>query len=129
MRISRLITVANRRELVGAVEAAQIYSRLTLLGPVRTLAQNRMMWRLLSLFADQVEHNGRKYDEETWKCIGMHALGKEMEWVPGFDGEIVGLGYRSSELEIGEMSNLIELLFAEGVKRGVDFDAQPARVA
>jgi hypothetical protein len=127
MRIERLITVASRPQLIDAVESAEIFSRLTLQGPRRTSPQNRMMWRLLSLFADQVEHNGRHYDEKTWKCIAMHALGKEMEFVPGFDGEIVGLGYRSSELDKVEMSELIELLYAEGARLGVDFhDAERA---
>jgi hypothetical protein len=121
MRIERLITVASRPQLIGAVESAEIFSRFLLQGPRRTLPQNRMMWRLLSLFADQVEHHGRHYDEKTWKCIAMHGLGKEMEFVPGFDGEIVGLGYSSSELDKVEMSNLIELLYAEGARLGVDF--------
>lgn len=126
MRIQRLITHANRSELIGAVQSAEIYSRLLLQGPLRTLPQNRLMWKLLSAFADQLVHNGRKYDEETWKCIGMHALGKEMEFVPGFEGEIVALGYRSSELDIDEMSNLIELLYAEGAQRGVVFHGEAA---
>ena len=126
MRIQRLITHANCPELVGAVQSAAIYSRLLLQGPLRTLPQNRLMWKLLSAFADQLVHNGRKYDEKTWKCIGMHALGKEMEFVPGFEGEIVALGYRSSELGIDEMSNLIELLYSEGAQRGVVFHGEAA---
>ena len=120
-RLTRIITRANRAELMRAVEQAADFSRLTLQGPRRTTEQNALMWKLLSAFADQVEHNGRKYNEETWKCIGMHALGKHMEWVLGFDGEIVGLGYRSSELSKEEMSNLIELLYSEGAQRGVVF--------
>jgi hypothetical protein len=126
VRLQKLITEASRPQLISAVQAAQIYSRLTLQGPVRTLPQNRLMWRLLSMFADQVEHNGRHYDEHTWKCIGMHGLGKEMEFVPGFYGEVVGLGYRSSEMDIGEMSNFIELLYAEGARLGVNFNAERA---
>jgi NinB protein len=126
MRLQRLITHANRPELIRAVEGAELYSRLTLQGPKRTLPQNRLMWSLLSDFADQLVHNGRKYDELTWKCIGMHALGKEVDWVPGFEGEIVALGYRSSELDIAEMSNLIELLYSEGAQRGVVFHGEAA---
>lgn len=129
MRLSRTITAKNRDEILRAVEQAPLFSRVTLQGPRRTLEQNALMWKLLSSFADQVEHNGRKYDEEVWKCIGMHALGKHMEFVPGFDGEVVGLGYRSSELSKEEMSDLIELLYAEGSRRGVNFEAWhgPAR--
>jgi hypothetical protein len=121
MRIKRLVTATSRPELVRAVEGAQLFSRFTLQGPARTLEQNKLMWRLLTCFADQVEHYGRKYDEETWKCIGLKALGRSMEFIPGFDGEIVGLGYRSSELDTIEMSDLIELLYSEGARLGVHF--------
>ena len=44
-----------------------------------------------------------------------------MEFIPGFDGEIVGLGYRSSDLDKVEMSDLIEVLYSEGARLGVDF--------
>lgn len=122
MRLGRTITMQNRADLIRAVQAAPLYSRLTLQGPRRSSAQNALMWVLLSAFADQLTHNGRKYDEETWKCIGMHALGKHMEFVLGFEGEVVGLGYRSSGLDTAEMSDLIELLYSEGAKRGVRFE-------
>jgi hypothetical protein len=63
------------------------------------------------------------YDPDTWKCIFMNALGKEIEFVPSLDGQsIVALGYRSSEMDKFEMSNMIELMFAEGANRQVDFD-------
>ena len=90
MRIKRLVTETSRPELVRAVEAAELYSRFTLQGPVRTLEQNKLMWRLLSCYADQVEHFGRKYDEEAWKCIGLKALGRSMEFIPGFDAIKLG---------------------------------------
>jgi hypothetical protein len=121
VRISRLITETSRPELVRAVEGAELFSRFLLQGPKRTLPQNALMWRLLSCFADQVEHFGRRYDEETWKCIGLKALGQAVDFVPGFGGEIVALGYRSSELDKVEMSDMIELLYSEGARRGVDF--------
>ena len=126
MRIQRLITETSRPELVRAVQGAPLFSRFTLQGPKRTDAQNKLMWSLLSSFADQLVHNGRHYDEQTWKCIGLHMLGKTMEFVPDLNGEVVGLGYRSSELDKAEMSDLIELLYAEGSQRGVRFHEKAA---
>ena len=123
MRQTRTLTHANRDEILAAVAAAPIGSRVTLQGPRRTREQNAFMWVLLEAFADQIEHFGRKYDAETWKAVFMKALGKELEFVPSLDGEeIVALGYRSSELSKEEMSDMIELMFAEGAKRAVDFD-------
>jgi hypothetical protein len=123
MRDTRTITHANRREIIDAVAAAPIGSRVTLRGPRRTNEQNALMWVLLTAFSDQIEHFGRMYDPDTWKCIFMNALGKEIEFVPSLDGQsIVALGYRSSEMDKFEMSNMIELMFAEGANRQVDFD-------
>jgi hypothetical protein len=121
MRIKRIVTETSRPELVRAVEGAQLFSRFLLQGPKRTLPQNALMWRLLACFADQVEHYGRRYDEEVWKCIAMKALGHSIEFVPGFSGEVVGLGYRSSELDAPEMSDLIEILYSEGARLNVNF--------
>ena len=122
MRLTRLVTDASRAELVRAVQQAPLYARFSLQGPKRTDAQNKLLWVLLAAVSDQLVHNGRKYDEETWKCIFMHMLGKEMAFVPDLNGEIVGLGYRSSDLDVPEMADLLELIYAEGAQRGVVFN-------
>ena len=120
-----LIVLAGDRERNKAVEwirQAPVNARVEIKFPRRSLAQNSLLWVLLTAFADQLEHFGRKYDAETWKCVMMKALGKELQFVPSLDGdEIVALGYRSSELSKEEMSDLIELLYSEGAKRGVRF--------
>lgn len=122
-REQRTITHANRREIIDAVAAAPIGSRVTLRGPRRTLEQNALMWVLLTAFSDQIEHFGRKYDPEVWKCIFLKALGKELTFVPSLDGqEVVAIGYRSSELSKEEMSDMIELMLAEGARRAIEFD-------
>jgi hypothetical protein len=127
MRLSRAITPRNHGEIIRDVERAPLGWRVTIEEPRRTSQQNTLMWSLLQAFADQVEHCGQKYPAETWKCIAMNALGKELQFVPSLDGqEIVALGYRSSELSKEEMSNLIEFLYAEGAKRGVVFHRERA---
>lgn len=127
MRLSRTLTPRNRPEVIRDVEQAPLGWRITIEQPRRTSAQNALMWTLLTAFADQVEHFGRKYDAATWKCILMKALGKELAFVPSLEGdEIVALGYRSSELSKEEMSNLVELAYAEGAKRGVVFHGERA---
>lgn len=118
------LTDFNRARVVAEIGDAPLGSRVTIDdGPKRTNPQNRLMWRLLNCFADQVEHCGRKYDAETWKAILLKAFGKELSFVPSLDGlSVVALGYRSSLLEVEEMAKFIEFIFSEGVKRGVDFD-------
>lgn len=125
------LTDFNRAAVVSDVWAAPTGSRVTVDGPKRTNPQNRMMWRLLNCFADQVEHYGRKYDAEVWKSILLKAFGKELSFVPSLDGQsVVALGYRSSLLLTEEMAAFIEFIFSEGARLAVDFDGdlpEPAK--
>lgn len=82
---------------------------------------------MLSDIAQQKEHGGRKYTPDQWKCLFMHACGREMQFVPSLDGtSFMPLGYRSSELTKEEMSALIECMFAWGAENGVTFHDQQA---
>jgi hypothetical protein len=122
VRLSRTITSANRAELGRAVEAAPIGAQFHLIDEPRTGQQNRLLWPLLSAFAEQVEHCGSKYDAETWKCILLKAFGHELQFVPDLSGlGVAAIGYRSSRLSKEEMSNFIEFIFSEGAQRGVNF--------
>ena len=118
------LTNYNRPRVLAEIAEAPLGARVTLDdGPPRTSPQNRLMWKLLSFFADQVVHGDRKYDAETWKAILLKAFGKELQFVPSLDGtSMVALGYRSSLLSIDEMSQFIEFIYAEGTKLGVLFD-------
>ncbi|SJM49858.1 hypothetical protein FM111_02090 [Brevundimonas diminuta 3F5N] len=66
-------------------------------------------------------------DTETWKCLFMHALGREVRFVPTLDGSsMLPLGLRSSKLTKREFSDLIELILAWCAENGVEvehFDA------
>jgi hypothetical protein len=111
-----------KAKAISWIERAPWNTRVEFKGPARSLPQNSRMWAMLSDFATQVEHGGRKYDAGSWKEIFMHALGKETTFVPNLDGTgFVPLGLRSSDLSKQEMSDLIELLFAEGARRGVQW--------
>lgn len=88
----------------------------------RSIPQNSMLWSLLSCVSQQVEHGGRKYGPEDWKCLFMHALGQEVRFLPSLNGQgFVPIGYRSSDLSKGEMTELIELIFSWGAEHGVTF--------
>jgi hypothetical protein len=118
------LTNYNRSRVLTEIAAAALGSRVTLDdGPQRTNPQNRLMWKLLSYFADQVVHGDRKYDADTWKCILLKAFGKELAFVPALDGtSVVALGYRSSLLGVDEMSQFIEFIYEQGGNIGVVFN-------
>ena len=125
-RAYTILTPYNRAGLIAAIEDAPDGYQVEIAEEKRSDPQNRLMWRLLQCFADQVEHCGRHYDRGTWKCILMNAFGKEIDFVPSHDGlSIVALGYRSSKLSKDEMSHFIEFIYSEGAERGVVFDREP----
>jgi hypothetical protein len=97
-------------------------TRLEFKAPRRSLDQNSRFWASLTDVATQKEHFGRKYDAETWKCIFMQAWGREVKFIPTLSGEgIMPIMFSSSDLSKGEMSELLEFIYAWGAQNGVVF--------
>lgn len=109
-----------RRRAHAEIDAAPDETRVEIKGPKRTLPQNARLWAMLGDVSRQKQHCGLTYPPETWKAIFLHALGREIQFVPSLDGqEIIPLGLSSSDLEIPEMADLIESMFAWGAENGV----------
>lgn len=86
----------------------------------RSDRQNRRLWAMLSDIAKQADHHGLKLDAEDWKILALDALHRDMRAVPNLDGNgLVMLGRSSSALNVAEMSDLIELLFALGAQKAI----------
>lgn len=86
----------------------------------RTSEQNAKMWAMLSDIAKQTDWHGSRLQSEDWKLLFMQALTSELRLVPNMAGDgFVPLGWSSSRLRKGEMSDLIELMFKFGAERGV----------
>jgi hypothetical protein len=80
----------------------------------RSDAQNVALWSLLGqIVKARPVHNGVQMDAETYKCLFLAALGREVRFVPTLDGSsMLPLGLRSSKLTKAEFSDLIELILA-----------------
>ena len=89
---------------------------------MRSLEQNRLMWSNLTDISNQVNWHGHKLTKDEWKDVLTAAL-KRQKVVPGIDGGFVVLGYSTSNMEVGEMNELIELSYAFGTQQGVKFSA------
>lgn len=88
----------------------------------RTTDQNAIMWASLTEIARQVPWHGVRLSADDWKIIFLAGLNQEMRLVPNIEGNgFVQLGRSSSGLSKNEMSQLLELIFAFGAKRGVEF--------
>ncbi len=86
----------------------------------RTIEQNNKMWAMLGEVSAQVDWYGNKLTDEEWKDVFTAAL-KKQKAVPGLDGGFVVIGARTSKMKIAEMVELIELMYAFGAERGVNF--------
>jgi hypothetical protein len=112
-----------RRRAKEWIDRAPANTRVEFREAKRSTEQNDKMWAALTDVSKQVLHFGRRYPPDVWKILMMAAMGQEVKFVPALDGtSVVPLGYRSSELSVAEMSELIEFIIAEGTKRGVIFN-------
>lgn len=87
----------------------------------RTLEQNAKLWAMLNEIAAQVEWHGRRLDAESWKHVFSSSL-KKLDVVPNLEGTgFVALGLSTSKMTKRELADLITLIEAFGVERGVEF--------
>lgn len=100
--------------------------RVTVGDPKRSLEQNDRMWAMLTEIARQVDWpvDGKmqKLSPEEWKDILSAGLKREQRVAQGIDGGFVILGQRTSKMTKREMSELIELIYAFGSERDVQFN-------
>lgn len=101
-------------------------TRVEFKGSQRSIKQNDVMWGMLTDIASQKLHNGRRYTADQWKVIFLHALGREVQFIPSLDGStFIPWGQSSSDLSKQEMMDLIELLLSWGAQNAVVFSKPP----
>lgn len=113
-------STAERNKAADWVQKAPWGTRIEFKASKRTLPQNDRMWAMLTDIADQMAWHGVKLSTDDWKLVFLDALKREVRMVPNIDGNgFVNLGRSSSDLAKGEMSDLIEIIYAFGAKHGV----------
>lgn len=101
---------------------------LTIKLETRSQAQNRLMWPLLTCFADQLEWpvDGKftKLEPADWKDILSAAFkGESVRLAMGLNGGVVLLGQRTSKFTKAQFAEWIEFLYATAADRGVKLPA------
>lgn len=116
----------DREKATRWISQAPVGTRVEFKATKRTLDQNAKLWVLLTEVAQQADHNGRKYTADEWKILFMHAVGREVQFLPALDGKtFVPWGQSSSDLSKQEMSDLIEFIQAWGAEHDVRFKDDP----
>lgn len=94
---------------------------VTVSEPTRTLEANAKMWAMLSEIAAQTDWHGIRLSAEEFKDLLSAGLVKS-KVVPNIEGNgFVVLGQRTSKMSKREMGDLIDLITAFGIERGVVF--------
>ena len=96
-------------------------TRLTFVGPKRSLPQNDRLWAMLTEITRKCPtHQGFKMTPDAWKAVFMQALGAEIVFMPTLEGDgVFPIGHRSSELSKEDFSQLIDLMQAWSAQNGV----------
>lgn len=127
LRIERQVDIVPRltqaEVLIGkGIQAGPVEVVLRRVDDKRSTQANRLMWKLLTDIADQIEWAGEKLSPESWKDL-ITASFRKQKIIPGLDGGLVALGARTSKMRKAEFSELIECIYSVGCERGVRWSA------
>ncbi|QDJ40308.1 recombination protein NinB [Bordetella hinzii] len=124
-QVFHLSTPLARRNAAHACAHAPDGYRVEIKPRTRSLAQNDMLWSILTDISRQVEFvvNGAlvKLKPEEVKDILTAGLKRETRMAMGIDGGMVMLGQRTSRMSVRDMTQLIELAYAFGNEKGVEW--------
>ena len=122
MRLFVLSHQIARQNAIRAVSEAPEGYEVRITEKRRSLDQNAHLWAVLTDIANQVEWHGQKLSPEDWKHILTAGLKREQRMAPGINGGWVVLGTSTSKMTKSEFSELLELAYAFGAEKGVQFE-------
>lgn len=117
----KLIDGERRTRAAQAIHRVPDDWVVTIAPPTRTLDQNAKMHAMIADVMRQVDTD-RKWTADEWKDRFLHALGKEMNFLPDLDGRaFFPRGYRSSQLSKRDFADLVEIIYAFGAQHNVQW--------
>ena len=121
----RLVGQSQRDHACAIIQNKAPQSYVVTIQPeTRTIAQNRLMWPLITDMRRQIEGMDAFTPEQT-KLRFLNALDKEMQFLPELEGGgMFVVGQRSSLLSKERFRDLIEIMFAYGSKYDVIWSAK-----
>jgi hypothetical protein len=109
----------SQRDFAKALlDRAPVDAVVTIKEATRTLDQNSRLWAMLS-DVSRSKPEGRMHTPEVWKNLFMHACGHAVQFEHGLDGKPFPVGFRSSRLTKGQMSDLMEFVTEYGARHNV----------
>jgi len=124
-QVFQLVSPMVRRNAAQAIAHAPDGYRVEIKPKTRSLAQNDMLWSILTDISRQVDFvvNGAliKVSPEEVKDILTAGLKRETRMALGIDGGMVLLGQRTSKMTVRQMTELIDLAHAFGAQKAIEW--------
>lgn len=116
-----LINDEIRAKAKDWVSRAPDGTRLTFVGPKRSLPQNDRLHAALTEIASQATYHGIRLSVDDWKILFLDALNREVRMVPNLDGNgFVSLGRSTSVLSKEDFSGLIDIVQEWASRNGIE---------
>jgi len=125
----KLFSPQQRLRAIEAVKAAPEHYIVEVKPRTRSLDQNAMLWRLLTIASKSVTWSVNGHEEklspEDWKDVFTASLHQEMRIAKGVRGGFVMLGRSTSVMSVSQMTELIEFIYQFLAEQGIVVDEQP----
>ena len=109
----------SQRDLAKSlIDKAPVDAVVKISPAARTPSQNDKFHAMLG-DVSRAKPEGRVHTPDVWKAIFMNALGYEVAFQQGLNGEPFPMGFRSSRLTKAQMSDLIEFIYEYGARHNV----------
>jgi hypothetical protein len=129
----KLFSKRQRQAAIEAVKSAPEHYIVEIKPRSRSLDQNAMLWRLLTIASKSVPWtvNGVEtmLTPEDWKDIFTASLHQENRIAKGIRGGFVILGRSTSKMSISQMTELIEFIYQFLAEQGVAVDLSEQETA
>lgn len=129
----KLFSPRQRSLAIEAVRNAPEHCIVEIKQRTRTLDQNAMLWRLLTIASQNVpwQVNGSEVmlSPEDWKAVFTASLHQEQRIARGIRGGFVMLGKSTSRMSVDQMTQMIEFIYSFLAEQGVIVDVQEQETA
>lgn len=127
--ILTLRSSSEREQAKAWIDKSPTGTRVEFKGPRRSPEQNSRFWAMLTDCAVQGRIDGKRYSTEQYKIMFLHAYaeerGVEIKYLPALNrAGMVPCGRSSSDLSVGEMSELMDFISAWGAENNIKFHDQ-----
>lgn len=128
----KLFSPQQRSRAIEAVRTAPEHYVVEIKERTRSLDQNALLWRLLTITSKKVPWtvNGGEamLSPEDWKDIFTASLHQELRIAKGIQGGFVMLGRSTSKMTVSQMTAMIEFIYSFLSEQGIEVDVSEQEI-